>query len=275
MKKITYLAVLLFLSTITGATVAWSLDLSGKILDIVTENAIPDTTVDLWNYDDRTKQSFTSDALGAFMFGGLISGGHYHLIATHDGYIDASSDTLNPYANMSDFVLDLIPPVSWSELLPGFDPTAGYVLGYVKLLNAIDTGVENVTISVTDMTDNPITGASILYLDETNAVWDKAYTSKSGQFIIVIPESEMTTEINPPVGYPTPWKDMKIKGQRADWIIATGPWTRVFQYSATVRNIVTLYETTGEGLSTPAPEEANDDGGGGGGGGGCFIATAI
>jgi hypothetical protein len=105
---------------------------------------------------------------------------------------------------------------------------------------------------------------------------DQNYTSTSGLFIIYLPANELDTYTNLPVGYPTTFRDINIVGQRDGWMIASGAWTRVFQFSGTERNIITMYDTTGEDLSSD--NNPNDDGGedsGGGGGGGCFISTAL
>ena len=276
MKKLACLAVIGILFNITGASIAWSLNLTGKILDGESGNAIPNATVDLWDYTIQPKQSFTSIVDGSYLFSGLISGGHYHLIGSCDGYIDTSSSTLNPYDNIDDLTLDLVPAAILSDLLPDIDTTAGYVLGYINVLNVVDTGVEGVTITVTDWDDQPITDALIVYLDENHVPWGNNYTSTSGLFIIYIPANELDTYTNLPVGYPTTFKDINVKGQRDGWVIASGTWTRVFRFSGTARNIITMYDTTGEDLSSD--NNSNDDGGedsGGGGGGGCFIATAL
>ena len=251
MKKLACLAVIGILFNITGASIAWSLNLTGKILDAESGNAIPIAMVDLWHYDTTmTKQSFTSNVDGSYLFNGLISGGHYHLIGSRTGYIDTSSITLNPYDNIDDFTLELVPTTLLSDLLPNIDTTAGYVLGYINVLNVEDTGVEGVTITVTDIDGQPITSAIVVYLDENHAPWDKSYTSTSGLFIIYIPANELDTYTNLPVGYPTTFKDINVKGQRDGWVIASGAWTRVFQFSGTERNIITMYDTTGEDLSS-------------------------
>jgi hypothetical protein len=276
MKKLACLAVIGILFNITGISIAWSLNLTGKILDVESGNAIFNANVDLWEYNNpMMKQSFTSSADGSYSFYNLISGGHYHLIGSYTGYIDTSSSTLNPYDTVDDFILDLVPTSLLSELLTNADTTAGYVLGYVNELNVEDTGVEGVAITVTDFDGQPITGAIVFYLDENRVPWDKNYTSTSGLFIIYIPANELDTHTNLTVGYPTTFKDINIIGQRNGWVIASGPWTRVFRFSSTERNIITIYDTTGEDLSSSEDSGSNDDGGDSGGGGGCFIVTAL
>ncbi len=273
MKKLACLAVIGILFCITCASIAWSLTLTGKILDVESGNAIPNATVDLWDYSLQPKQSFTSTADGSYLFSGLIYGGHYHLIGSCTGYIDTSSSTLNPYDNINDLILDLVQTARLSDLLPSIDTAAGYVFGHINAVNAMDTGVEGVTITVTDTEGQSITDAMVVYLDENHIPSGKNYTSSSGFFVIYIPADELGTHTNLPVGYPTTFKDINIAGQRDGWVIASGPWTRVFRFSSTERNIVTMYDTTGEALSSG--DSSSSDESGSGGGGGCFISTAL
>jgi hypothetical protein len=276
MQKITLSGIIMFFAAMLGVSGAWALDLSGKVLTIFVETPIPDATVELWNYADGSKQNTTTLDDGSFLFGGLASNGqgHYQLIGKKVGYIDVSSDTLNPTNNITDFILDFIPSAELDTLLPGIDQNAGYVLGYIGLTNAIDTGVEGVSISVTDFDNQPILQSSIIYLDEDYQPWDKTYTSTLGVFIIVIdPTAFGAPDPNAPDDYPNTWKDINIKGQKNGWIVGSGPWTRVFPFNATDSKIVTMYQTIGFELDNASGEEDGGDDGGGGGGG-CFITTA-
>ena len=267
MQKIALSGIIVFIAAMLGVSGAWALDLSGKVLSILEEKPIQGATVELWYYEGGSKlNTVTTPADGSFFFNGLASNGqgHYQLIGKKDGYINVSSDTLNPYDNITDFILNLIPSDQLDTFLPGIDEDAGYVLGYIGLTKAIDTGVEGVSISVTGTIPS-----NIIYLDEDYLPWDNAYTSKLGVFIIVVNTFD-SYEV--PAGYPGSWKDIIIKGQKDGWFVASGPSTRVFPFNATEGKIVTMYQTRGEELNNSSGEE--DGGDDGGGGRGCFIATA-
>ncbi len=270
MQKITLSGIIVFIAAMLGVSGAWALDLSGKVLSILEEKPIQGATVELWYYESGSKlNTVTTPADGSFFFNGLASNGqgHYQLIGKKDGFIGVSSDTLNPYDNITDFILNLIPSDQLDTFLPGIDEDAGYVLGYIGLTKAIDTGVEGVSISVTGTIPS-----NIIYLDEDYLPWDNAYTSKLGVFIIVVNTFDTPDPAMVPDGYPLSWKDIIIKGQKDGWFVASGPSTRVFPFNATEGKIVTMYQTRGEELNNSSGEE--DGGDDGGGGRGCFIATA-